>query len=96
MIWQSALTIAPDDRHTSRIAIYAAFRLYRVDSISLHDLRELLDLAADRGRIPPVSDNSQLVRIMQRLGWRKHGYAGESAARSPLYCRVAGKAGGHG
>jgi GNAT superfamily N-acetyltransferase len=89
MIWPSALTIPPDDRHTARIAIYAAFRLYRVDGIALRDLRALLDRAADRGHIPHVTDNSQLVRIMQRLGWRKDGYAGEDAARSPFYRRVA-------
>lgn len=85
----AAICIVTDDRHLARLALFAAKTLRNVDSIALHDLGEALDEAADRGCIHPFSDNSELVRIMQRLGWRKDGYAGKGGNRSPLYHRVA-------
>lgn len=79
----------PADRHVCRLALFAAAQLRCIDSIALADLGQILGDAADRRRVPRFTDNSQLVRIMQRLGWQKQGYAGEGAARSPLYVRVA-------
>lgn len=78
-----------DDRDIARLAIFTAVHLRRVDSVALHDLGEALSDAADRHRIPRYCDNSQLVRIMQRLGWRKDGYSGEGSHRSPRYVRAA-------
>lgn len=84
---------APKDRQLARLALFTAKRLRNVDRISLRDLGNALDRAADRGRIRPFSDNSELTRIMQRLGWHKIGYAGDGADRSPLYARTAEMAG---
>ncbi|MFZ2995924.1 hypothetical protein [Sphingobium sp.] len=81
-----------DARTTARIALFTAALLRRVDEIALHELGEHLIAAADKGRVPRFSDNSHLVRIMNRLGWRKHGYAGDGATRSPVYRRVAADA----
>ena len=78
-----------DDRDIARLAIFTAVYLHKVDTIALHDLGQALSDAADRHRIPRYCDNSQLVRIMQRLGWRKVGYAGEGSHRSPRYVRTA-------
>ncbi len=80
---------APADRHICRLALFTAAQLRRTDSIALADLGQILGEAADRRRVPRFTDNSQLVRIMQRLGWQKQGYAGEAACKSPLYVRVA-------
>lgn len=80
--------ITADDLATTRIAIRAAKILRDVDRIALADLRDALDAASATGACPPVQDNSHLVRVMQRLGWRKHGYTGEGRRRSPLYIRV--------
>lgn len=82
------LRIVPDDRHLGRLALFAAKTLRNVDQVALHDLGEAMDQAADRGCIHPFRDNSELTRIMQRLGWQKVGYAGEGERRSPLYARV--------
>ena len=79
----------PADRHICHLALFTAAQLRRVDSIALADLGQILGDAADRRRVPRFTDNSQLVRIMQRLGWQKRGYAGEGASKSPLYVRVA-------
>lgn len=85
----AAPCITADDLATARIAIRAAKILRDVDRVALADLRAALDAEAGRGACPPVQDNSHLVRVMQRLGWRKHGYTGEGRRRSPFYIRVA-------
>lgn len=87
-----AAAACADDRATARIALFTAGLLRRVDEIALHDLAQHLTLAADAGRVPRFRDNSHLVRIMNRLGWRKHGYAGEAPCRSPVYRRVTAAA----
>lgn len=85
----AAIQIVTDDRHLARLALFAAALLRDNDAVALHDLGEALDRAADRRCIHPYRDNSELVRIMQGLGWQKQGYAGEGAARSPVYVRAA-------
>ena len=80
--------VTPDDIAVARIALYAASILRNVDQVALRDLGERLATAARDDCIPRCADNSQLVRIMQRLGWRKDGYDGEGRGRSPLYRRV--------
>lgn len=74
---------------TARIALYTAALLRDTNEVALHDLGGRLHTAAQEGRIPSYQDNSHLVRIMRRLGWRKQGYTGDGMARSPLYRRVA-------
>lgn len=74
---------------TARIALFAAALLRDTNEVALHDLGGRLYTAAQEGRIPLYSDNSHLVRIMRRLGWRKAGYRGVGLTRSPLYRRVA-------
>lgn len=78
-----------EDRATARIALYAAALLRNVDSVALRDLGEALATAAAHDCIPRFAGNSHLVRIMQRLGWRKQGYAGAGRRRSPVYVREA-------
>lgn len=80
--------ITADDLATARIAIRAARLLRDVDRVGLAALRDALDAEVRRGACPPLRDNSHLVRVMQRLGWRKHGYTGAGRRRSPLYIRV--------
>ena len=82
----------PDEAVTARRAIFTTRLLRNTDEIALHDLGEQLTAAADLGRVPRYSDNSHLVRIMQRLGWQKQGWAGQGAMRSPVYRRVAAAA----
>lgn len=89
MTHMSPITRPSADAHIARLALCAASILRDIDAVALRDLGEALDAKADQGRIHPFADNSQLVRIMQRLGWRKDGYVGEGAGRSPLYRRVA-------
>lgn len=84
----AAPCITADDLATARIAIRAARLLRDVDRVGLAALRDALDAESARGACPPLNDNSHLVRVMQRLGWRKHGYTGEGRRRSPLYIRV--------
>lgn len=74
---------------TARIALYTARHLAHVNEVALYDLGRHLADAAQEGRIPRYTDNSHLVRVMRRLGWRKEGYVGEGFARSPRYIRVA-------
>lgn len=81
--------ITADDLATARIAIRAARLLRDVDRVGLAALRDAIDAEARRGACPPLHDNSHLVRVMQRLGWRKHGYTDAGRRRSPLYVRVA-------
>ncbi|MBG6116235.1 hypothetical protein IWY39_002599 [Sphingobium sp. JAI105] len=81
--------VTPDDIAVARIALYVASILRNVDQVALRDLSDRLATAARDDCIPRYADNSQLVRIMQRLGWRKHGYVGEGRGRSPLYRRVS-------
>ncbi|MGW8201931.1 hypothetical protein ACWGM0_05200 [Sphingomonas bisphenolicum] len=83
------LPLIREDRATATIALYAAALLRNVDAVALRDLGEALATAAAHDCIPRFEDNSHLVRIMQRLGWRKQGYAGEGRCRSPLYVREA-------
>lgn len=77
------------NRTSARIALYASALLRTQNSVALRDLGAALDRAAHHDCIPHYGDNSHLVRIMQQLGWRKDGYVGEGAGRSPLYRRVA-------
>jgi hypothetical protein len=74
---------------TARITLYTAALLRDTNEVALHDLGGRLYTAAQEGRIPLYSDNSHLVRVMKRLGWRKVGYTGDGLARSPLYRRVS-------
>lgn len=85
----SPILIRRVDRTSARIALYASALLRTHDSVALRDLGVALDRAAHHDCIPHYGDNSHLVRIMQQLGWRKDGYVGEGAGRSPLYRRVA-------
>lgn len=78
-----------DDITVARIALYTASLLRNVDQVALRDLGQRLAAAARDDCIPRYADNSQLVRIMQRLGWRKTGYDGEGRGSSPVYRRVA-------
>ncbi|MGE4324193.1 MAG: hypothetical protein AB7E60_14350 [Sphingobium sp.] len=84
---KSGKTLAAD-LATAQIALYAAALLRNVDAVALRDLGDALHAAARDDIIPRHMDNSHLVRIMQRLGWRKSGYAGLGNERSPLYVRV--------
>ena len=84
-----AIALGDIRESTARIAIYAAGLLRHVDEVALRDLGLRLKEAAQEGRIPRYRDNSHLVRIMRRLGWRKDGYAGAGHDRSPVYRRVA-------
>lgn len=81
--------VGASERPLARLALFAASILRDTDTVALRDLGLALDEAADRGCIHPWRDNSELVRIMQRLNWQKVGYAGEGQGRSPLYRRVA-------
>lgn len=69
------------------IAQFAASILRDADTVALRDLGQALKEAADCGCIRPYNDNSELVRIMQFLGWHKDGYVGDGACRSPRYVR---------
>lgn len=82
-------TTAADERETARIALFAGACLRDANTVALRGLGDVLAQAAARGCIPLFTDNSQLVRIMQRLGWEKAGYEGEGGARSPVYRRIA-------
>lgn len=86
------LFLTREERATATIALYAAALLRNVDSVALRDLGEELATAAAHDCIPRFADNGHLVRIMQRLGWRKHGYAGAGRRRSPVYVRISGPA----
>ncbi|WP_313800945.1 hypothetical protein [Sphingobium sp.] len=89
MMMLTSLAIVPDDRAIAKIALFTACLLRNVDAVALRDLGDALAVAAGRGCIPRYADNSQLVRIMQRLGWRKDGYAGGGNRRSPRYVRIS-------
>ncbi|MGE4324124.1 MAG: hypothetical protein AB7E60_14000 [Sphingobium sp.] len=86
--WASPPALTPDDRTTAQIALYAAALLRNSDAVALSALGNALTAAARDDIIPHYTDNSHLVRIMQRLGWRKDGYVGAGRSRSPLYIRV--------
>lgn len=74
---------------TKRIALYTAKLLRDANEVALYDLGRILAEQAKAGRIPRYTDNSHLVRIMRHLGWRKDGYVGDPAVRSPRYVRVS-------
>ena len=84
----ATLTFKDEAKATARIALFAVRHLRSVNEVALRALGQDLTAAADDGRIPRFRDNSHLVRIMRKLGWRKDGYAGEGYERSPLYRRV--------
>jgi hypothetical protein len=85
----ASLTFMDEARATIRIALFVAGYLRAANEIPLRELGIALRAAADEGRIPLYRDNSHLVRIMRKLGWKKNGYAGEGFERSPLYRRRA-------
>lgn len=74
---------------TARIAIFVTSLLRDTNEVALRDLGRTLTEHAREGRVPLYTDNSHLVRIMRKLGWRKDGYTGEGFERSPRYVRVA-------
>jgi len=84
----ATLAFKDEAQATARIALFATGYLRAANEIPLRELGIALRDAADQGRIPLYRDNSHLVRIMRKLGWRKDGYAGEGYERSPLYRRV--------
>lgn len=84
----ASLAFKDEAEATARIALHVARILREVNQVALRDLGLNLRAAAHQGHVPLFRDNSHLVRIMRKLGWKKDGYAGEGYERSPLYRRV--------
>lgn len=85
----ASLAFRDEEAATARIALHTARILRTVNQVALRDLGLNLRAAAHQGHVPLFRDNSHLVRIMRKLGWKKDGYTGEGYERSPLYRRVA-------
>jgi hypothetical protein len=83
------ITLCDLGKATQKLCIFIEEHLRGRNEVTLGLLAQVLAFTARKGIIPGHRDNAHIAQCLSALGWRKQGYAGQGALRSPVYVRPA-------